>query len=148
MAKALLGFERIFLGSPRQASNALAKLHRLGERYQLLDDASFVDHYAGFQMELEDHHCIYGRVADKLRRGERLGAEVSFLKLNQTSLYQRITEYGLELMTEDGALLHPLDGNGDLAMTTQFLNARAATIYGGTTQVQKNILAKAVLDLP
>ena len=28
------------------------------------------------------------------------------------------------------------------------MNARAATIYGGTTQVQKNILAKAVLDLP
>ena len=148
MAKNLLGFERIFLGSPRQASNALAKLRRLGEHYGLLDKPSFVDRYAGFQMELEDHQCIFGRIADKLRRGERLGAEVSFLKLNQTSLFQRITEYGLDLMAEDGGLLHPLDGNGDLAMPTQFLNARASTIYGGTTQVQKNILAKAVLDLP
>ncbi len=148
MAKNLLGFERIFLGGPRQASGALAKLKRLGQHYELLSDPAFIDAYAGFQMELEDHQAIFGRVADKLRRGEKLGAETSFLKLNQTSLYQRITEYGLALMAEDGGRLEPLEGSNDLAMPTQFLNARAATIYGGTTQVQKNILAKAVLDLP
>jgi alkylation response protein AidB-like acyl-CoA dehydrogenase len=148
MAKNLLSFERIFLGGPRQASNALTKLKRLGQHYGLLTDPGFIDAYAGFQMELEDHQAIFGRVADKLRRGEKLGAETSFLKLNQTSLYQRITEYGLALMAEDGGLLAPLEGSNDLAMPTQFLNARAATIYGGTTQVQKNILAKAVLDLP
>jgi len=148
MAKNLLGFERIFLGGPRQASNALAKLRRLGEHYGRLSDPAFLDQYTAFRMELEDHQALFGRVADKLRRGERLGAEVSFLKLNQTSLYQRITEYGLELMAEDGARLEALNGSNDLAMQTQFLNARASTIYGGTTQVQKNILAKAVLDLP
>ncbi|GEM_PF-6735428 len=50
-------------------------------------------------------------------------------------------------MAEDGALLGPPNGSSDLAVQTQFLNSRAVTIYGGTTQVQKNILAKAVLDL-
>ena len=148
MAKNLLGFERIFLGSPRQASNALSKLRGLGEHYGLLSDPVFVDRYAGFRMELEDHLCLFEKIADKLRRGENLGAEVSFLKLNQTSLYQRITEYGLELMGSDSAWLDPLEGNRNLAMMSQFMNARAATIYGGTSQVQKNILAKAVLDLP
>ena len=148
MAKALLGFERIFLGSPRQALNALAKLRRLGEHYGLLDDPLFVDRYTGFRMELEDHQSLFARIADKLRRGEQLGAEVSFLKLNQTSLYQRITEYGLEVMGEDAGQLSALEGNRDLAMAGQFLNARAATIYGGSSQVQKNILAKAVLGLP
>ena len=148
MAKALLGFERVFLGSPRQASNALDKLRRLGAHYGLSDVPKFIEHYTGFRMELEDHHCLFSQITDRLRRGETLGAEVSFLKLNQTSLYQRITEYGLELMAEDGGLLHPVDGNRDLGMASQFLNARAATIYGGTSQVQKNILAKALLDLP
>jgi len=148
MAKNLLGFERIFLGSPRQASNALSKLHGLGEYYGLLADPAFIDRYAGFRMELEDHLCLFEKIADKLRRGEKLGAEVSFLKLNQTSLYQRITEYGLEVMASDSALLDPIDGNRNLAMTSQFMNARAATIYGGTSQVQKNILANAVLGLP
>lgn len=147
MAKNLLGFERIFLGSPRQAANALSRLRDLGTHYGLLDNADFIDRYAGFRMDLDDHRCLFEGVADKLRRGETLGPEVSFLKLNQTALYQRITEYGIELMGSDAALLDALDGNRNLAMTGQFLNARAATIYGGTSQVQKNILAKAVLDL-
>ena len=148
MAKALLGFERIFLGSPRQASNALAKLRRLAYFYELAEDPGFIDQYTDFRMELEDHQCLFSQIADKLRNGETLGPEVSFLKLNQSSLYQRITEYGLELAAEDGALLHPIRGNKDLGMAGQFLNARAATIYGGTSQVQKNILAKALLNLP
>lgn len=147
MAKALLGFERIFLGSPRQASNALAKLRRLGEFYGLTKDTAFVGRYAEFQMDLEDHQCLFGQVADQLRQGRTLGPEVSLLKLNQSNLYQRITEYGLEIMGSDAGLLHPLDGNRDLAMAGQFLNARAATIYGGTSQVQKNILAKTLLGL-
>lgn len=148
MAKNLLGFERIFLGSPRQSASALAKLKRLGDYYGLLQDQAFALAYAGFQMELEDHLALFERIADKLRRGEKLGAEVSFLKLNQSSLYQRITEYGLELMGEDGGLLDPMQGSNDLAMPMQFLNARAATIYGGTSQVQKNIIAQAILNLP
>ncbi len=147
MAKNLLGFERIFLGSSRLAAGALAKLRRLGIHYGLTQDVDFAAHYTGFQMELEDHEALFSRIADTLRRGGRLGSEVSFLKLNLSDLYQRITQYGLELMSEDGALLGPLDGSSGLAVQTQFLNARGVTIYGGTTQVQKNILAKALLGL-
>jgi alkylation response protein AidB-like acyl-CoA dehydrogenase len=147
MAKALLGFERIFLGSPRMAANALAKLYRLAEHYGVADTPDFLARYTGFRLELEDHQCLFGRAADKLKRGEALGPEVSFLKLNQTGLFQRITEYGLELAGEDAGLLEPVAGNRNLNVAGQFLNARAATIYGGTTQVQKNIVAKAVLGL-
>jgi alkylation response protein AidB-like acyl-CoA dehydrogenase len=147
MAKALLGFERIFLGTPRLAANALSKLYRLAEHYGIETEPEFVDRYTAFRLDLEDHQCLFERVADKLRRGEGLGPEVSFLKLNQTALFQRITEYALELTQEEAGLLSPIDGNRDLAIGGQFLAARAATIYGGTTQVQKNILAKAVLGL-
>ena len=147
MAKNLLGFERIFLGSPRLAANALARLRRLGLHYGLALDADFVAHFAGFRMELEDHQALFSRIADTLRRGEKLGHEVSFLKLNLSDLYQRITQYGLDLMAEDGGLLGTPDRVNGMAVQTQFLNARAVSIYGGTTQVQKNILAKAVLNL-
>lgn len=147
IAKNLLGFERIFLGSPRQASGALAKLLRIGTRYCLLEDATFLDRYTAFRMELEDHTCLFSRVVDELRRGRTLGAEVSFLKLSQTDLYQRITDYGLTVMGAEAGLLDAPDGDSDFAMNVQFLNARAATIYGGSSQVQKNVLAKSVLGL-
>jgi hypothetical protein len=73
---------------------------------------------------------------------------VSLLKLNQTSLFQRITDLMLEIAGEDGGLLEPIDGDRDLNPMGLFLTARAATIYGGASEVQRNIIAKAVLDLP
>jgi alkylation response protein AidB-like acyl-CoA dehydrogenase len=148
MAKALLGFERIFLGSPRQSASALAKLYRLAVHYGLEEDSEFLDRYAGFRLDLADHQCMFGRIADRLRRGEDPGADVSLLKMNQTSLFQRITEYGVEIAGQDAGLLDPIESNRDLDVGGRFLMARAATIYGGTTQVQKNILAKSLLGLP
>ena len=113
MAKALLGFERIFLGSPRQAANARSRLRRLGEHCGLSEDHAFIDRLTGFRMELADHECLFERFADQIRRGLTLGPEVSLLKLNQTDLFQRITEYGVEIAGQDGGLLHPIEGNRD-----------------------------------
>jgi alkylation response protein AidB-like acyl-CoA dehydrogenase len=148
MAKNLLGFERIFLGSPRQAGNALARLHQLAEHYGIDRDPEFIERFTEFRLQLADHECLFERIADQLRAGRQLGAEVSFLKLNQTQLFQRITEYGLDIAGLDGALLHPIAGRRELNPMGQFLVSRAATIYGGASEVQRNILAKAVLDLP
>lgn len=148
MAKALLGFERIFLGSPRQAAHALSRLHLLAEYAGVLDDALFQDRYAQLSLDLADHEVLFEESADKLRKGEILGPEVSFLKLNQTSLFQRITELMLEIAGEDGGLLEPIENNRDLNPMGLFLTARAATIYGGASEVQRNILAKTVLNLP
>jgi alkylation response protein AidB-like acyl-CoA dehydrogenase len=148
MAKALLGFERIFLGSPRQATNALAWLHRLAEHYGLASDTAFVARYNEFRLDLADHECLFERFAHRVRRGEPLGPDVSLLKLNQTDLYQRITEYGLDIAGEDGGLLHPLADDRELNPAGRFLAARASTIYGGASEVQRNIIAKSVLGLP
>ena len=147
MAKALLGFERIFLGTPRQASNALAQVSRLAAHYDLLDDPHFADRFTELRIDLADHECLFAQVAEKLRKGEMVGAEASLLKLNQTQLFQRITELGLELSGQDGARLDPAADTPDLHPAGQFLAARAATIYGGTSEVQRNIIAKTMLEL-
>lgn len=148
MAKNLLGFERIFLGSPRQASNALAQLRRLARHYRVENTPSYIERVSSFALDLADHECLFEFTADQLRRGGAVGPEVSILKLNQTELFQRITEYALELAGSDGGLLHPIEGNRDLNPMGQFLVARAATIYGGASEVQRNIIAKTVLGLP
>jgi len=53
----------------------------------------------------------------------------------------------LEVAGEDGAGLEPMEGDRELNPMGLFLNARAATIYGGTSEVQRNIIAKTVLRL-
>lgn len=148
MAKALLGFERIFLGSPRQSAHAFARLEPMARHYGVWDDPIVRDRYAQLWLDLEDHKALYERFADILRRGEALGADVSLLKLNQSELYQRISDFMLEIAGAEGGRLEPPHGQADLNAAGIFLTARAATIYGGASEVQRNIIAKNVLHLP
>ncbi|MBP2839279.1 acyl-CoA dehydrogenase family protein [Pseudomonas sp. PNP] len=147
MAKALLGFERIFLGSPKQSANALTRLELLGAHLGLADEPSFRDQLTRLRLDLDDHKLLFETFAERLRRGENLGADVSLLKVHQTELFQRITDYMLEIAGEYAALLEPIEGNGNLNPTGLFLQARPATIYGGSSEIQRNILAKAMLGL-
>ncbi len=149
MAKALLSFERIFIGSPSLAQNALNQLENLARARGAFEDRVFRDRFAQAALDVEDHAALYTRFADQLKRGETLGADVSMLKVWVTETFQRITELTIEAAGPDGASVGPLQiGNVNADILTTFYRARPATIYGGTNQIQRNILAKAVLELP
>ncbi|BDG70800.1 acyl-CoA dehydrogenase family protein [Roseomonas fluvialis] len=148
MAKALLSFERIYLGSPRLSAYAFARLRQLAERMGMWEEPAFQESYGRLRMDLEDLKSLYGSFVDKLRRGETLGPDVSMLKLFQTELFQRITDTMLEIAGENAGLLEPMEGNRNLNPTGQYIQARPATIYGGSNEIQRNILSKNVLGLP
>ena len=148
MAKALLGFERIFIGAPRQSAYALSRLKLLAERMGVSDDPAFRDSYARLRLELEDLKALFGTHVAKLRRGESLGPDVSMLKVIQTELFQKITDTMLDIGGENGGLLEPMEGNRDLNIGGLYIQARPATIYGGSNEIQRNILSKNVLGLP
>lgn len=148
MAKALLGFERIFLGSPKQSANALTRMKHLAEYMGVADDPIFIDNFTRLRLDLEDHKLLFETFAERLRKGENLGADVSLLKVHQTELFKRITDYMLEIAGESAGLLEPIEGNRNLNPSGLFMQARPATIYGGSSEIQRNILAKMVLGLP
>ena len=70
------------------------------------------------------------------------------LKINQTELFQRITDLMLEVAGENAGLAGPIGGNRDLHPSGLYIHARPATIYGGSNEIQRNIIAKNVLNLP
>ncbi len=148
MAKALLGFERVMIGSPKQSAYAIDRLRLLAQHMDVWEDEAFRESFVRLRLDLSDHTSLYESYVERLRRGELLGADVSLLKLNQSELYQRITEAMLEIAGENSGLLEPIDGNRELNPAGQFIQARPVTIYGGSNEVQRNILAKAVLNLP
>ncbi len=148
MAKNLLGFERISIGSPRQSAYALSRLKLLAEHMDLWDDPIFQDRFTRLRLDLADHKDLYESFADRLRRGEKLGPELSMLKLHQTELYQRITEAMLDIAGENAGLLAPISGNRELNASGLFIQSRPASIYGGSNEIQRNILAANVLGLP
>ena len=148
MAKALLSFERIYLGSPRQSAYALGRLRLLGERLGVADEAHFAERYARHRCDLEDLKALYSRYVAVLKQGRPLGADVSQLKVLQSELFQRITETALEVAGENAGLFAPMEGNRDLNPGGLYIQARPTSIYGGTNEIQRNILAKNVLGLP
>ncbi len=145
-AKALLGFERVAIGSPRLSTNGLAALRRLAVAMGKAEDPAFLESYARFRLDLADLSALYESFTAALKRGEPLGPEVSILKLVQSELYQRITDAMLELAGENAGLLDPMEGA--LHPAGQFLQARPTTIFGGSSEILRNVLARSLLDLP
>ena len=149
VAKALLGFERVWSGSPRQSTLALLRLRKLAQASGKMDDPVFRDRYTQVTMDVLDAASAYERFAQIMRTGGSFGFEVSMLKIWATETCQRVTELMVEAAGDLGGLAGEVDVDGQLMdILYPFLDCRAFTIYGGSSQVQRNILAKNVLDLP
>ena len=149
VAKALLSFERLNIGSPRRPQYALQRLEMLARAKGLFDDPGFVDRFAALKLDLEDLASLYGRYVEQVKRGEPLGQDVSTLKIWAMETWQRLTDLLVETGAEEGVVsgIHDIAG-----VATDFLSpfyyARPGTIYGGSSEIQRNILAKYVLKLP
>jgi alkylation response protein AidB-like acyl-CoA dehydrogenase len=149
MAKALLGFERIFLGSPKFSQAAMSRLDLLADATGAVHDERFLDRYAQLNLDLDDLAETYAHFVDIVKRGETLGPDVSILKIVATATYQKITELTLETAAEQGVQRgEGTYGNEKLDALSGFYMSRPSTIYGGSSEIQRNILAKHVLDLP
>ena len=149
IAKALLSFERIFLGSPKQSQYALQRMTEIAQHLGLFDDPAFLDRYTRLRCDVMDLETYYTHFAEQVKRGETLGPDVSMLKVFATETYARLTELLIEAVGTEGAVLgkHPA-GAHSVDVLSLFYTARPATIYGGSNEIQRNIVSKAVLGLP
>ncbi len=148
IAKALLSFERIFLGSPKQSQYALARVREAAELLGLFDDAVFSDRYTQLALDVADLSTLYTRFVEQVKRGETLGPDVSMLKIFATETYSRLANLLVEIAGASGGTPGDIDvEGGHIDVLTTFYNARPATIYGGSNEIQRNILATNVLQL-
>lgn len=149
IAKALLGFERIFIGSPKQCQYALQRLLAMAAAPGLSDDAAFIDALTRLALDVRDLETMYKHFADIVRRGEPLGPDVSLLKIWASETFSRLSELMVEAAGEQGGATGSLTfGNARVDVLSQFYGARPTTIYGGSNEIQRNILSKEVLALP
>ncbi len=148
IAKALLGFERIFLGSPKQSQYALSRIEEAAHAMGLFGDQGFVDRYTQLQLDVADLSALYVRFVEQVKRGEELGPDVSMLKVWAAETLSRLANLLVEITGGSGAVAGDIEVNGKkIDVLTSFYNARPATIYGGSSEIQRNILASSVLQL-
>ena len=157
VAKYLLGHERMGSGSVGASRRELATLRALAKRGHkngkpLIEDARFKDKISRVEIELAALEITSMRFLDQMRRtGQAPGADVSMLKIRGTEVQQMITELAMQAAGPNAqpfkAVAH---GSIDLftsRLAPRYFNYRKASIYAGSNEIQRNIIAKMTLGL-
>ena len=158
VAKALLAHERTGIAgvadikrTMRLIKEAAGKETNGGQR--MSDDAGFQQRMADIEVELMALEFTELRTLATMAAGGFPGPESSLLKIKGTELQQATQELRMELAAYyQGVLPTDMDPSvlghefGSDARRA-FMYGRAATIYGGSNEVQKNIISKYVLGL-
>ena len=121
----------------------------------LLQDAGFVSRLGWAQVELQALAMTELRTLSEVEAGGAPGAQSSMLKLKGTDIVQRVTEFFVECAGPYAAPWFPetvgqaqtIGPDWAQPEMTRYLEARAASIAGGSDGVQRNIIAKHVLTL-
>ena len=158
VAKYLLEFERGG-GSSAGLEVNVARIRALAAKNGLLDgDPAFARALAAAEVALEAIKITEQRVSSALSSGSNPGPAASMLKVQRTEMMQRIDTLGIELggayagveqieARQPGANVDPVGPPDLLTLMPRYLNNRAGSIYGGSNEVQRNIMAKLVLGL-
>lgn len=164
VAKYLLEFERghafasRIRGSLRQVK-AIAAAERADGGQSLAEDDAFCRKLSEVEIALTAVDFTERRVISQLSTGANAGNSVaSMLKLTGTETMQKVTELAVEALGNYaapdqrhalgmGANEAPIGPEYGATVTARYLNTRAATVYGGSSEVQRNILARLALGL-
>ena len=157
-AKALLAHERTGMAEVADSTRMLEALKQrasveVNGGKAMIEDPIFQMRLSDIEMELMALEYTELRVFASMAAGGMPGPESSLLKIKGTEISQAIHELQLQLASYYGGAL-PDDLNAeqlrhDFAFEARgkYMYGRAATIYGGSNEVQRNVIAKAVLGL-
>jgi alkylation response protein AidB-like acyl-CoA dehydrogenase len=156
VAKALLGHERTLLAFVGSSRRNLRRIKRIASEtsaggQRLLDIPQWRERIARLEIELEALRMANYRTLASSQLGKAPGPESSILKLRGTEIYQQTYELAMDLMGHDALSWFNEPGvipDHEQWVAPQYCYQRAATIYGGSNEIQKNIIAKWILGLP
>lgn len=114
---------------------------------RLADDAHFRQQIGEVYALLRIHRYHNLKLIARLEAGESIGAESSLLRLFWSEMRQRIGHLGLEVLGTD-LLADDSETVGGSRFQDVYLVSRADTIFAGTAQIQRNVIAERVLGLP
>jgi alkylation response protein AidB-like acyl-CoA dehydrogenase len=152
VAMSTLGFERV--GIAGQITSLAADLRAMVEMARsvnpdALADPGIADRLARAWTEIELTRLLVYRALSKVMRGEKNWPEVPFSKLQWSMLAQTLAELAVDLLGPAGLLARGGPDAVDRGKWTRLYSfQRYSTIGGGSTEVQKNIIADRAIKLP
>ncbi len=162
VAMTLLGFERgeAAATTPLAFRTELDRLFQLAKEYGRSDDPVIRQRLAWCHSKVEIMRFLGMRTLTGFLKGGHPGPEGSMFKLYWSEYHRQVTELAVDILGADALFIDgklptsafstdaPGAPNESGSWLGTFMNARAGTIYAGTSQVQRNILGEMVLGLP
>jgi alkylation response protein AidB-like acyl-CoA dehydrogenase len=125
---------------------ALVELARQGEQNAFTNGAVRQKLGAVWaELEILRYHNL--KIVSRVLNGETIGPESSILKLFWSKAHQRLASLALDILGPSIAAGHA-PGSGHARFQDLYLQTRGETIYAGTTEIQRGIIADRVLNLP
>jgi alkylation response protein AidB-like acyl-CoA dehydrogenase len=163
-AKFLLAHERSGIAGVARSKRGIERIREMaGTEFSddgdsLIKDASFKRKVAELEIDLTALEYTELRTLASESAGKGPGPESSLLKIKGTEIQQRITDLALEAaghygapyfrgFPEDGDNAHPIGPDYAHRTAPNYFNTRKTSIYGGSNEIQRNIIAKMVLGL-
>ncbi|MCW8836827.1 MAG: acyl-CoA dehydrogenase family protein [Rhodospirillales bacterium] len=163
-AKKLLTHERTGIAGVARSKHQIGKLKKIassipnGGGATMMEDDDFRRRLSEVEIELMALEFTDLRALAAVQTGGAPGPESSILKIKGTEIQQAITElfveasgyYALPYTPErfdDGSNVEPVGPDFAAFAAPRYFNVRKTSIYGGSNEIQKNIIAKAVLGL-
>ena len=162
-AKYLLTHERTNIAGVGFANAGLENLKRIARAEQaggrpLIENPHFAARIARLEIDLLAMSTTNLRVISKAAAGQAPGAESSMLKVKGTIIRQEINAltrsavgpYAMPFASEaleEGSNVELVGPDYAMSATAQYFNNRKLSIYGGSNEIQRTIISKAILEL-
>ncbi|WP_088280300.1 acyl-CoA dehydrogenase family protein [Ideonella sp. A 288] len=155
-AKFLLAHERTGIADVNRAKRELERVKRIAKAEGLFDDVRFRDQIALLEVDIVALEMLVLRVLSAVKSGKQTLDIAGLLKIRGSEIQQRYTEL---MMLAAGPFSMPYQHEameagwqGDFAgaavcapLAGTYFNMRKTTIYGGSNEVQRNIVSQTVL---
>jgi alkylation response protein AidB-like acyl-CoA dehydrogenase len=162
VAMTLLGYERGEAAAtmPIRFKGELDRLLQLAKEQGRADDPVIRQRLAWCYSKVEIMRYLGMRTLTKFLTGQHPGPDASISKLYWSEYHRTVTELAVDILGMDAQVptgRKPSSAfqtddagapNSSASWVSTFLNARAGTIYAGTSQIQRNIIGEMVLGLP
>ena len=162
-AKFLLAHERSGIAGVARSKRGIEKLRQIAstevlDGEPLIGDGDFSRKVSQLEIDLTALEFTELRTLARESQGKGPGPESSILKIKGTEIQQRLTELTLEAVgnygapyfrgfPEDGSNEYPIGPDYSHQSAPMYFNMRKTSIYGGSNEIQRNIITKMILGL-
>jgi alkylation response protein AidB-like acyl-CoA dehydrogenase len=149
IANALLGHERLAGSNPQFPMIALERIKTMARASGVIADPAFQDRLAAASINVTALSALFSHAVELANNKESPGPESSVIKIFASELLQSLTELLIQAAGGHASTQDPITTNfGVVDIAAPFLQSRRVTIYGGSSEIQRNVLARRVLNLP